>query len=336
MDAEQRMRILGSEIPSSLQLALDLKQVARCDIFIGSEDAIGQTYHGRVFGGQVLAQALVAALRTVPDDLHIHSLHGYFLLVGTSGVELLFEVDRVRDGRSFATRSVKALQQNKAIFQLTASFHKPEWGPAFQMPGTELVEIVREKGFTGGVLPTPQELVAKGAQIERGTFADNKGDTQCVEISRGVWWCLRYYRHRTRLSDDTPGVHASILAWLTDSYMVEIVCVPHESRHGMEFSQRYSLDHSIHFHTLNFRADEWMVFFISTSVSGGSRGLARIQVYTLDGRLVATVTQEAVMRVPKEVAGKLREAEEKLSSDQGAGAGMGFELAEIKSPRARL
>lgn len=111
-------------MPTSLQQALRLQRIALCDVFTGSE--VNKTPWGRVFGGQILAQSLVAAQHTVDPSLEVHSLTGYFLLAGESGVELLFEVDRVRDGRSFATRVVKAVQRNKAIFLMTCSFHISE------------------------------------------------------------------------------------------------------------------------------------------------------------------------------------------------------------------
>lgn len=320
MDAEQGNRLDAGARPSSLQVALDLKQVARCDIFIGDEDAVGRTPWGRVFGGQVLAQALVAARRTVPEGYRVHSLHGFFLLAGKSGVELLFEVDRVRDGRSFATRAVKASQQNEAIFHMTVSFHRPEWGPTFQTPGRELLAIGRSRGFTEGRLPTPEELLARGVPVERATWADNRGDTQTMLIASGDWWSLRYMRHRTRLPDNVPGLHESIFAWMTDSNMVSIVCLPHERRQQLNFPMRFSLDHSIHFHSPPFRADEWLIFSNRTTVSGGARGLARCEVYTLDGQLVATVTQEALVRVPREVAEREEERAAAQREEERRGA----------------
>eukprot|EP00931_Biecheleriopsis_adriatica_P046689 TRINITY_DN26833_c0_g1_i2.p1 TRINITY_DN26833_c0_g1~~TRINITY_DN26833_c0_g1_i2.p1 ORF type:complete len:337 (+),score=53.75 TRINITY_DN26833_c0_g1_i2:33-1013(+) len=288
---------------SALQTALQLQQIAQCDIFTGNEDAVGRTSWGRVFGGQVMAQALVAAQRTVASELHAHSLHCYFLLAGESGVELLYEVERVRDGGSFATRVVKALQRSRAIFQLTVSFHRPEWGPSFQTPMRELQSIARSRGFKGS-LPSPEEFMERGAPMEKVVGADNHGDIDTVLIARGDWWSLRYFRHRRPLPDDLD-MHQSVFAWMSDSTMVGICKLPHQSgtQQSYEFSMSFSLDHSIHFHR-PFRADEWLIFHVRTTVSTGSRGLARNEVFSLDGQLVATVTQEALIRVPKEVAAR--------------------------------
>lgn len=287
------------DTPSALQQTLGLQQIAKCDIFTGSEEAIGPTSWGRVFGGQVLAQSLQAAFQTVPEGLDVHSVHGYFLLAGESGVELLFEVERVRDGRSMCTRVVKALQRNRAIFLMLASFHRPEWGPEFRTPDQELMGVVASRGYAAGKLPSPEELLGRGVQAEPCTRADNLGDTESLLIGGGDWWTLRYVRHKGRLPDGPAGLHESIFAWMTDSGMAMIVCQPHRPDHS--FSMVFSLDHSIHFHR-PFRADQWLLFHSHSSVSSGARGLARCEVFTLQGLLVATVTQEALARVPRDVA----------------------------------
>jgi len=287
------------DTPSALQQTLALQQIAKCDIFTGSEEAIGRTSWGRVFGGQVLAQSLAAAFQTVPEGLDVHSLHGYFLLAGESGVELLFEVERVRDGRSMCTRVVKALQRNRAIFLMLASFHSPEWGPEFRTPDQELMAVVVSRGYASGKLPTPDELLARGVQPEPCTKADNLGDTECLLISNGDHWTLRYMRHKGRLPDGPAGLHESIFAWITDSGMATVVCKPHQLDHT--FSMLFSLDHCIHFHR-PFRADQWLLFHSHSTVSSGARGLAHCEVFTLQGLLVASVTQEVLARVPRDVA----------------------------------
>jgi len=297
----------GAGAPSSLQLALDLKQVAGCDIFIGSEDAVGRTPWGNVFGGQVLAQSFVAAQRTVPPGFTVHSLHGFFLLTGQSGVEIVFEVDRVRDGRSFITRTVKALQKNKAIFQLSVSFHRPEWGPRFQTPARDILRVARTRGLES--LPMPEDLLARGVEIERFTMADNNGDTESLPIRIGAWWGLHWVRHAKKLPDLSSGVHQAIFAWMTDSRMVRTIVSPHVHDGVSPFKMATSLDHSIHFHGEPFRVDEWLLFSNRTTVSAGARGLARCEVWTKDGHLVATVTQEALTRVSKEDAAREAAAE---------------------------
>jgi len=292
--------------PSALQQTLALQQIAKCDTFTGNEEAIGRTSWGRVFGGQVLAQSLAAAFQTIPGGFDVHSLHGYFLLAGESGVELLFEVERVRDGRSMCTRVVKALQRNRAIFLMLASFHRPEWGPEFRTPDQELFAVVASRGCASGRLPSPEELLARGVQPEPCTRADNVGDTESLSISSGDWWILRYVRHKGKLPDGPAGLHQSIFAWMTDSSMVNVVCKPHLSGHT--FSMLFSLDHSIHFHR-PFRVDQWLLFHSQSTVSSGARGLAHCEVFTLEGLLVATVTQEALTRVPLDVAERELERE---------------------------
>jgi len=264
----------------------------------------------------------VAACRTVPEGFLVHSLHGYFLLAGESGVEILFEVERVRDGKSFCTRVVKAVQRNHAIFSMTISFHRPEWGPEFRTPGREILAVARSRGLTEGRLPTPEELLQRGVQPEPATGADNTGATETLLIARGDWWSLRYYRHKGHLPDGPLGLHEGIFAWCSDSTMAGIVCRPHQER-GATFPMVFSLDHSIHFHR-PFRVDEWLLFHTRSTVSAGARGLARLEVFTLAGQLVATVSQEALARVSREVSTqelqKQREAEATATGSTSAQA----------------
>lgn len=258
-------------------------------------------------------------LRTVPKHLNVNSLHSYFLLAGESGVEILYEVDSVRDGKSFATRIVKAMQRNRAIFQVTVSFHANEWGPSFQTPGRELEAIARARGIDKEYtrrFPTPDELLASGVANEHIVGADNQGEIDTLLISKGDWWSLRYFRHRLPLPDDL-GIHVSVFAWMSDATLAGICCLPHlAGPEPQSFDMVFSLDHSIHYHR-PFRADEWLLFHTRTTVSAGARGLARNEVFTLDGVLVATVMQEALFRVPKAVAAKKAIEAQKLATGPG-------------------
>merc|ERR1712013_887271 len=125
----------------------------------------------------------MAAQNTVPDDFHPHSVHGYFILAGKSGVKLLFDVDRVRDGKSFVTRGVKALQSNKAIFEMIVSFTRGEWGPTFRTPGREIVAQARSAGFDTNRFPTPEELLARGQLPTVAAGADNRGAAEAPLVS---------------------------------------------------------------------------------------------------------------------------------------------------------
>lgn len=277
--------------PSELQQALKLEQIAACDVFTGTEDAIGPTHWGRVYGGHVLAQSLVAAQQTVPKDFHVHSLHGYFILAGKTGVKLLFEVDRVRDGKSYVTRVVRALQDGKAIFHMNLSFTRREWGPSFQTPGKELHARLQSRGLTGRRLLTPEELLARGVRPVVACGADNKGATESLNMAAGDWWSMNWVRHKAPLPDD---LHESILAWISDSLMVTTSAKPHLAK-GVTFTMQMSLDHAIHFHR-PFRADEWLLFDTRSSVSAHGRGLAIHEIYDRDHCHVATVQQEALIR----------------------------------------
>jgi len=164
----------SSSAPSSLCDATWVERIAY-DVFTGREKTV--TPWGKVFGGQVLAQSLVATQHTVDRAFQIHSLTGYFLLAGESGVEIRFEVERVRDGRSFATRCVKAKQQNRVIFQLMASFQRPE-------PGVESQINFALGGFsTIADVPTPEQLLAKGQLPEPTTSADLHGSTASLLVA---------------------------------------------------------------------------------------------------------------------------------------------------------
>lgn len=280
---------IGGETPAGLHERLELHQTEHDDVFAG----VGHhTPWGRVYGGQVLAQALLAARRTVPEELTTHSLHGYFLLAGEVGVALLFEVERVRDGRSFTTRVVKVKQGSNAIFQMTVSFHREEDGFSFQTPGRELAAIGLAHGLKS--VPSAQALIDGGTKIAPVSSADLALATQSVLVAEGKWWCLAWKRHRSQLPEEFNCV---ALAWMSDGGMVTIVRKPHGDGHiGMSMS----LDHSIHFHR-PFRSDEWVLFHTRTTVSAGSRGFARTEVFSLGGLLVATITQEALVRPKKKL-----------------------------------
>lgn len=193
---------------------LAVKQVASCDIFTGQPI---KTAWGRLYGGQAVAQCLLAACATVEPRLRVHSLHGYFLLAGTLGTEILFEVDRVRDGRSFATRSVKALQENRCIFQLVISFHREEEGPSFQIPFRDLrASLVHRHVIAPGSpsVPLPEELVARGTEIESH---NGRSWVQIMMLGEGDRWNLRWCRYNEEMpSDASRSDHCAVMAYMSD------------------------------------------------------------------------------------------------------------------------
>jgi len=251
----------------------------------------------RVFGGQVAGQALVAAVRTVDADRAVHSLHAYFLLPGDPAVPIVYDVQHVRDGRSFATRRVVARQHAQSIFFLTASFHITEDGFDHQdaMP----------------VAPPPKECPTLGELYEQVSGAPREGwerewaalDLRYAGDSRpGSPWentdhpaLARLWMKAAGTLPDDRTMHECVLTYASDLSLLGAALVPHNTFIGSPNLQPASLDHSMWFHR-PFRADEWLLYDqVSPSASGG-RGLAFGRVFTQDGRLAATVAQEGLIR----------------------------------------
>lgn len=244
---------------------------------------------GRVFGGLVASQALRAAMATVEVDHRIHSLHSYFLRPGQPGVPMVFQVDRIRDGRSFTTRNVTALQKGEATFSMSASFHKDgEEGIDYQLPlppGTPPPDEVSDRSGGFPIRATffaPFDLRDIGAtpQEPDGTFRS----------TRRVW-----VRTAAPLPDD-PAVHAAVLTFMSDMAVV-LAARPPVGGDGSPW-ERFtgaSLDHAIWFHR-PVRADEWLYYDLHALSNFNARGLARGVFYNEAGVLGASVTQEALVR----------------------------------------
>jgi acyl-CoA thioesterase-2 len=245
----------------------------------------------RVFGGQVAGQALVAAGRTVPEDRRVHSLHAYFIRGGDPSVPIVYEVDRIRDGRSFTTRRVVAVQHGKAIFSLSASFQKDEGGieHADAMPdvvGPETLPTFPERveglGFAKHPRPIDVRYVNEPPWITRET-----GERPAANR---VWM-----RADGKLPDDQL-LHVCVLAYASDMTLLDSVL----ARHGVYWDDRNvlgaSLDHALWFHR-PFRADEWLLYDCVSPSASGARGLATGRFFAQDGTLVATVVQEGLLRV---------------------------------------
>ena len=286
-------------VPRGMLERLALRNIANCDIFTG--DGI-PTAWGRLYGGQAVTQSLMAAQATVGNpDLNVHSLHGYFILAGNPAIPILFEVERVRDGRSFATRMVRALQENRCIFQMIVSFHRDEPGPSYQIPLSEIRAMVpgQKRWTSGNETPSPEELLARGAKI---TNHNNSRWMSILHVADGDRWTLRWFRYNHEGEQQlTRAQEAQILAYLSDMQLVSTVRQPHG--HDL-FSMSMSLDHSIYFHR---RVDptRWMLCFCETSTSSGARGIARTTVFQRQGdetNHVATIQQEALIRVKRSAA----------------------------------
>ncbi len=250
----------------------------------------------RVFGGQVIGQALVAACRTV-DGRPPHSLHCYFLIGGDPKVPIIYEVDRIRDGKSFTTRRVVAIQHGQAIFTLMVSFHVDEPGLEHQAPMPQVPppeELPSEAEIKGKVLPNMPDAVQRYYKSERPI------ELRPVEYKRylgektengfHVW-----IRATAKLPDD-PAIHQCVLAYASDMSLLDTALAPHgRSLFEKEFMGA-SLDHALWFHR-PFRADDWLLYAQETPNMIGSRGFARGLIYRRDGALVASVAQEGLVRI---------------------------------------
>jgi acyl-CoA thioesterase-2 len=287
------------EPTSELLSLLDLRNVDK-GVFSGPPSSDTRS---RVFGGQVLAQALAAACFTAPEGWPCHSLHAYFLRPGKPGRPIDYEVAAMRDGQSFATRKVVAVQRDEVNLELIASFQQDEPAPEHQpdMPDVPPPEsFPSEEARTEELLQTaPPELreqiaVRRPIEMIRVDAFDLRDRTRTVAPIR-TWM-----RVRSKLVDD-PNLHRCALAYASDMGALQPALRAIGARVGDSSLQVASLDHALWFHR-PFRFDEWLLFvFEPVSVAAG-RGLSRGSIWSRDGRLVASLAQEAVMRTRSEVA----------------------------------
>jgi acyl-CoA thioesterase-2 len=271
---------------------LDLEQIEE-NIFRGESHFMGSP---RVFGGQILAQTIRAAQLTVPDDRHIHSMHGYFILPGDLTKPIVFMVDRIRDGRSFTTRRVIAVQNGKAIFNMAASFQIEEEGydhqvtmpdvppPDELMNSRALVEKYKEHIPAGmkAFLSQPRPIEFRPVAPEKSFGHINS------KPSRSVWM-----KANGVISDDN-NLHRMLLAYASDYNLLSTALQPHRSK--IQNLVMASLDHAMWFHR-KFRMDEWLLYSLDSPSASNSRGFTRGSVYNQEGILVASVVQEGLMRI---------------------------------------
>jgi acyl-CoA thioesterase-2 len=273
---------------------LDLEHIEE-NIFRGKQpdDALQRT-----FGGQVAGQALVAAGRTVPTDRPVHSLHAYFLRPGDPSVPIVYEVDRIRDGRSFTTRRVVAIQHGRAIFNLSASFQVVEDGFEHQ---TTMPAVPGPEG-----LPTFQQRMAPKADLLNGWFVRPRPiDVRHVEDpllpavdERARVPVSRVWMRADGTLPDNPLLHVCAVTFASDMTLLDSALRVHGESWGKSNLQVASLDHAMWFHR-QFRADEWWLYDQESPWTGHNRGLARGSIYTRDGRLAVSVVQEGLLRVPR-------------------------------------
>jgi acyl-CoA thioesterase-2 len=282
---------------TALLAFLDLERIEH-NIFRGRSPETGWQ---RVFGGLVIAQALVAAARTV-EGRSPHSLHGYFMLPGDPSIPIVYEVDRIRDGKSFTTRRCNAIQHGQAIFSLSASFQIDEPGLdyAFTIPDVPAPEA----------LPSVAELLANAADVPepvRRYFGGERPiELRPVDPSRyfsatrekSPAPVQRMWVRTTGALPDDPAVHRAILAYLSDMTLLDTTLIAHGRSLFERGLQVASLDHALWFHR-PFRADDWLLYVQDSPNTSGARGLARGSIFARDGRLVASVAQEGLIREVK-------------------------------------
>jgi acyl-CoA thioesterase II len=271
---------------------LDLEQIEQ-DIFRGRSPE-GERRQ-RVFGGQVAGQALVAAGRTVPADRPVHSLHAYFIRPGDTAVPLVYTVERLRDGRSFTTRRVTAIQHGKAIFTLSASFQVRETGfehsaPMPEVQGPDEVETVADRLRR---LDLPADDYVRQSPIDLrhvGPLPIEAERDRSLITSRNVVWL----RADGELPDD-PLLHVCLMTYASDMTLLDTVLLAHGVSWSNDLVYGASLDHAMWFHR-SFRVDRWLLFVQDSPVASSARGLARGSVYTEQGQLVVSVVQEGLLR----------------------------------------
>jgi acyl-CoA thioesterase II len=286
-----------SSAVDALLAILDLEQLEH-NLFRGRSPQVGWQ---RVFGGQVIGQALVAATRTVDGGRSPHSLHAYFLRPGDPAVPIIYEVDRIRDGKSFATRRVVAIQHGQAIYAMSASYQLEEEGfeHRFSMPAVPAPEdLPTETDMKARVLPLMPDPVRAYYERERPIelrpveFGRYAGQRQ-AEGRFHMW-----IKASAPLPDD-PAVHRAVLAYASDMTLLDSSLIPHGRTVFEKAIQAASIDHALWFHR-PFKADEWLLYAQDSPSASGSRGFSRGSIFTREGVLVASVAQEGLIRQRRE------------------------------------
>ncbi len=252
----------------------------------------------RVYGGQVIAQALMAAIRTVDPDRPCHSLHAYFIRAGDPAAPILYTVDRDRDGKSFSTRRVVAIQHGQPIFNMACSFQIIEDGPEHQsaMPDVPLPEeLASEHALHVRVAERIPEKFRAHWLRERPIEIRSVDPRDLFNPVKGEPVSHSWFRIAASVGDDA-ALHQGLLAYASDMTLLDTCLLPHGISWMNPKVQSASLDHTIWFHAPH-RADEWLLYAQDSPRAHGARGLNRGSIYTRDGRLVASVAQEGLIRI---------------------------------------
>lgn len=263
-----------------LNALLDLEQI---------EQNLFRAYHpegrtGRLYGGQIMAQALMAAARTTPEERAVHSLHGYFLRPGDPSIPALIDVERIRDGRSFTTRRVVVIQHGQAIFTMDASFQVRETGLTHQMDMPQLSAPADAQ--------VPDEMRSRNFLGWRHDHKRLLSETP-QPPHQELW-----FKANGTLPDE-PRLHTCLLVYESDNALLSTARLPHRGNFKRERLQMASLDHAMWFHRPaldGWRADEWLLYALDSPSSSAARGYNRGSIYSEGGLLVATTMQEGLMR----------------------------------------
>lgn len=281
-------------MPTNLDKLLDYLEVEAIDkyLFIGRSPS----RPARVFGGQVLSQSLNAAIRTVPEDRVAHSLHGYFLRPGDPLKQIVYEVDPIRDGRSFTTRRVVAKQDGRAIFNTSVSFQTVEEGLSHQSsmpqvpPPEALPSEEQELAELAKSLPDMVPPWNFGPIERRRVNPRDRSNPQPQEPVQHIW-----FRIAGEVGDDLRR-HQILLAYISDFGLLGTALYPHPIAPHSKQIQEASLDHALWFHR-PFRLDDYLLYSLDSPNGSGGRGFSRGSFYTRDGVLVASSAQEALLRL---------------------------------------
>ncbi|GAA3548543.1 acyl-CoA thioesterase II [Aeromicrobium flavum] len=287
-------------MPASTNELVDLLEVEQLEVnlFRGGQPLNSRLK--RVFGGQVAGQAVSAAQRTVTDGKALHSLHAYFILGGDPSIPIIYDVENVRDGRSFATRRVAARQHGEVIFYMTASFQRDEegWDHQDTMPpspgpdeATSMLDLVKYIS-PDGAEQWKQEWGGFDMRFVGDPRPEDDPNRAMVPVVQRMW-----FKASDPLPDD-PELHRAAFTYYSDFSLLGASLVPHGVLISSPKVQPASLDHVVWFHR-PFRADEWLLYDQTSPSASGARGLSTARVFTQDGLLVATVAQEGLIRPAK-------------------------------------
>lgn len=235
----------------------------------------------RLYGGQIMAQALMAAARTVSEERHVHSIHGYFLRPGTPAVPAVIKVERLRDGRSFSSRRIVVVQNGEAIFNMDLSFQISEGGLAHQDPMPDLAPPEPDK--------IPEHLFAEPFVTWRHEFRRLQSNSP-QPPEQFVWFRCNGKAPADRL------IQSCLLVYESDNTLLGTARLAHRGRYDRDTMQVASLDHAMWFHA-DFDVNEWMLYAQDSPSTSQSRGLTRGRIFTRDGRLIASTTQEGLIRL---------------------------------------